>query len=758
VSDEEPRYDLREAQGVQLGDHNLQTNIFDSTVTVAAPVEVSWPVHVGAVPRLAAGYQDRAEGSLLAAAVGATGLVTHVLSALGGVGKTQLVAAYARSRTDVDVRLWISAGSRDSIVAGYAEAAGQLGHPVLGDAEGGARWLLAWLQTNRERTWLIVLDDLVDPADVSGLWPDGPNGHVVVTTRRRDAVLSAAPGRGRIDLGPFDRVQARRYLGARLESSSTPEVTREVDELAADLGYLPLALAQAAAYILDRGETCAGYRTRLVDRRRRLVDVLPADALADDYRATTAVTWSISIDAADALAPVGFASPLLQLLSVLDPHGVPTSLLATPAANAYVATHPPVVRARRGHESVEHRDLVDALHNLARFSLVDLDPAAGRVVVHALVQRATVERVDPDRLDTLHWVAAEGLERVWPGIERDIRQSQTLRANAAALIGQAENTLWKQNGHRLLWRFGESLDEWGLVDAAVAYWTRLVAESARTLGPDHVDTLATRARLAESRGTAGDAEGAMTAYAQLLLDCVHALGRDSSVTLVIHHSLCRWQGQAGDPLGAVVALERLLGEFIDAFGHDSPETLAVRGSLAHWRGQARVATLAVDDYEQLLADRLRVLGPDDPATLATHHNLAEWRGKTGDYAGAISELQRLLPELLRVLGPDHPDTLTTRHDLAHWHAMAGDPGGAVTAYQQLLSDYERLLGPDRSETFAVRHNLAHMRGEAGDPGGAVTAYEQLLADMRRVLGPDHIDTISTGSLLSTWRRRAGMPD
>lgn len=38
----------------------------------------------------------------------------------------------------------------------------------------------------------------------------------------------------------------------------------EAAELAADLGYLPLALAQAATFIRDRHETCAGYRRRLV--------------------------------------------------------------------------------------------------------------------------------------------------------------------------------------------------------------------------------------------------------------------------------------------------------------------------------------------------------------------------------------------------------------------------------------------------------------------------------------------------------------
>jgi hypothetical protein len=257
--------DLRGAQGVQIGNHGIQTNIFGGTVTVATPPVVSWPVRVGPIPLQAGCYQERDEARLLSDAVaeGGTAVVTQVLSGLGGVGKTQLAAAYARSRSDVDLLVWVTAGSRDAIFTGYAQAASQLGHPSAEDAEQAAHWLLAWLQAT-ERSWLIVLDDLADPADLRGLWPDGPRGRTVVTTRRTDAVLTGA-GRRRVEVGLFTPDQARGYLAAKLDADPGDERMREADELAADLGYLPLALAQAAAFILDRGDTC----TRLLARRGR---------------------------------------------------------------------------------------------------------------------------------------------------------------------------------------------------------------------------------------------------------------------------------------------------------------------------------------------------------------------------------------------------------------------------------------------------------------------------------------------------------
>ena len=102
----------------------------------------------------------------------------------------------------------------------------------------------------------------------------------MITTRRRDAALTA--GRQVVDVGLFSAAEADEYLRAKL--ADQPELLPGADELAADLGRLPLALAQAAAYVLDRRLTCSGYRRRL--RERRLADVAP-NALPDDHAASS---------------------------------------------------------------------------------------------------------------------------------------------------------------------------------------------------------------------------------------------------------------------------------------------------------------------------------------------------------------------------------------------------------------------------------------------------------------------------------------
>jgi Tetratricopeptide repeat len=103
-------------------------------------------------------------------------------------------------------------------------------------------------------------------------------------------------------------------------------------------------------------------------------------------------------------------------------------------------------------------------------------------------------------------------------VERDTGYAQTLRANTAALRVHAEDHLWMPDGHVLLFRAGRSLDEAGLVKAAIAHFERLVTEATTRLGPDHPDTLTTRGNLAYWREEAGDPAGAAAAFETLLGD------------------------------------------------------------------------------------------------------------------------------------------------------------------------------------------------------------------------------------------------
>ncbi|MFD3586296.1 tetratricopeptide repeat protein, partial [Streptomyces sp. NPDC058683] len=664
------------------------------------------------IPPRAGCFQTRAEvfrlrekltGGQAAVLVGQDTVRGQVLAGMGGVGKTQLAADYARTAWqdgELDLLVWINASNATTAASGYAQAAVEILGADPADRETATRAFLAWLEPKANATpcrWLVVLDDVTDPTDLNGLWPPvGTQGRTLVTTRRQDAAL---PGR-LIKVGLFTEAESLAYLTSSLRARNRHEPDQQLTALAKDLGHLPLALSQAAAYLIDAGISAATYRDLLADRATLLADTAP-EVLPDGQTHTAAAALSLSVDRANTLRPAGLARPMLQLAAFLSPNGIPEAVLTSAPALAHLTRHrtdngsrvipqhtPQPEQQNKAPASVTPTEAVDALRALARLSLIDHTPATPHQAIraHQLIQRATRDTLTPDQHDQLARTTADALITAWPDIERDTELAQALRANATALTRTAGDALYRPDAHTVLYRAGQSLGEAGQVTAATAHFHRLTETTGHRLGPDHPDTLTARGDLAHWRGEAGDAAGAAAAFEQLLTDRLRVLGEDHPDTLIARSSFARWRGEAGDAAGAAAA------------------------------------------FEQLLTDRLRVLGEDHPRTLATRHNIACWRGEAGDAAGAAAALKQLLPGLIRVLGEDHPDTLTARSNLARFRGEAGDAAGAAAAFEQLLTDQIRVQGEDHPHTLIARSNLARYRGEADDAAGAAAAFEQLLND------------------------------
>ncbi|MDH6711152.1 hypothetical protein P3T27_007904 [Kitasatospora sp. MAA19] len=246
------------------------------------------------------------------------------------------------------------------MVAGFAAAAAEFLGTGTSDAEQAARQFLAWLEPGPGRPscrWLIVLD-VADPADLTGLWPPASSqGRTLVTSRRRDAAITM--GRRIVPVGVFTPADSQSYLTGALAAADRQETDTELAALADDLGHLPLALSQAAAYLIDTGLPCSTYRALLADRARTLAEAAP-DRLPDDQPHTVAAAWDLSIERADSLHPPGLARPVLRLAVFLSPSGIPEAVLNSPPVLAHLSadrtptpecapgTQRPVARSTRG--------------------------------------------------------------------------------------------------------------------------------------------------------------------------------------------------------------------------------------------------------------------------------------------------------------------------------------------------------------------------------------------------------------------------
>ena len=122
----------------------------DQSVRQDAPRQAAeWPHTVGSPPGWALCFQGRAEAARLRTTLETEGtaVIGQVPSGLGGLRKTQLAADYATTAFrsgSLDVLVWVTAASRQSVLDGYTRAAVDSSHvcamkggPATGRSPGG---------------------------------------------------------------------------------------------------------------------------------------------------------------------------------------------------------------------------------------------------------------------------------------------------------------------------------------------------------------------------------------------------------------------------------------------------------------------------------------------------------------------------------------------------------------------------------------------------------------------------------------------
>ncbi|MCB5166483.1 tetratricopeptide repeat protein [Streptomyces bambusae] len=728
--------------------HN--TSIMAVGIHDTHPAPVEWPLRVGNVPLLAAAYQ----GSSRRAVRPAPGVV-QVLSGAGGMGKTQLAAAYAQealaARTDLVV--WVQATEVRQVIATYAEAARRVRAPGAdrtgAGAEADARAFLDWAATT-SRSWLVVLDDVVDPAALDSWWPSGPHGQVLATTRRHDARLTAG-GRTLVDVGLFTPSEAVGFLESRLTGAGSGHLLEDrAAELADALGYLPLALGHAAAYMINEDLPAGEYLHRLADRYVTIDRLLPPAADAEGYGRPVAGALLLSLRAADA-ATAGLARPILQVVALLDASGQPADLWRT----APLLEHLARLRSDGGPGPVTPMDARSALRVLHRFNLLTYDARTPHreVRIHLLVARAVRESTPAPLTERLVDVTADALMELWPDFDQpQSALAAVLRAATDALHAHAGHLLWHGRGHgrRLLFRAGTSLLDGGLGAEALAAWRELAERAARELGPDHPDTVTARANLAACLDTMGRHDQALDLHEQVLSESERLLGPDHPDTLRARSNLANTYSHLGRHHEARALTERVLEDRLRLLGPGHPDVLLTHTSLAVTLRELGHHEQAVALQEQAVASGEQVLGADHPQVVAARADLAHTYADLGRNEEGRALAEGVVADRERILGPEHPDTLRARADLAVVYALLGRYEEAVELDEQVLADRERLLGRDHPATLGARSNLAATYAILGRYEQALALGQAVVADRERVLGPDHPHTlISYANLGST---------
>ncbi|KAE8382568.1 hypothetical protein BDV26DRAFT_237050 [Aspergillus bertholletiae] len=661
---------------------------------------------------------------------------------LGGVGKTQIALQLAyrlqNKHSDYSV-FWISCTSHESVEQAYMSLAKIVGIDNVNPADAKNR-VKAYL-SQRTGRWLLVFDNVDDidmwiqgstsnpnPVLVNFL-PQSEQGRILFTTRNRKLAVKLASSNV-IDISEPDIKTATRILENLLIKKGLLDNNDVIKVLIEHLASLPLAIAQAAAYINENDIGFTEYLMLLQEPEPEVIELLSEDfGDEEQYRSVNpvATTWLVSFQQIQRQNQL--AADYLSFMACISPRDIPQSLL--PAA-------------------ISKKKKLEAIGLLKAFSFIN-DQAESCLSLHRLVYYATRNWMRQNRhLDSYIQKTADQLSHVFPAADHANRKLwREYLPHAVALIGQTEFRKQQEAYATLLENVGMCLYRDGRYGEAEDPVLRAMHINVQILGLENTSTLDSMARLAWIYMKQGRWKDAEELQVDVLVASKRVLGPKNPDTLAAMSDLACTYHEWGRQEESEELQTEVLTASKETLGPEHADTLTSMNNLASvYRGQKRWKK-AEGLGLQVLKLRKRVLGSNHPDTVTAMNNMAliyeaqeRWR-EAEELGTQVIEARKM------ILGEEHPDTLASTTILALVYSHQRRWKEAEDLMLKVIESQTQSLGPDSFQALIFKGHLAvffcnQQRWEEAEELLLCVAEAQ-----KQVIGLEHPDAVNNLAWLAS---------
>jgi hypothetical protein len=425
-------------------------------------------------------------------------------------------------------------------------------------------------------------------------------------------------------------------------------------QVAEATGDLPLAVAQAAGYMVRTGMLAADYLSLL---RNRAAEIL-AEGRPASYPRSLAAVIDLALEKLREEDPA--ASYVAAICAFLAPDPVPAAWLSKAAQKL------PAPLSAAAADPLKLRRVLAALGDSA---LARVDQSG--LVIHRLTQAVIRDRLPRQQAVATSAQAAEILTANHPGETRNPQNWASWAGVLPHLLAlhpeSSPDPELRSLAVDMIWY----LSRRGDIHGAYALARQMHQSWQERLGNSDPHVLLAAGALAGSlRDMKRYAEACGLDEANLVM-LRAAMGPDHPETSTSAHDLAVDLRRLGNLEASRELDDDTLARRRKTLGKNHPDTLATAGNLAITLRAMGRALEARKLQEDTLNARRRILGDNHPSTLTSATNLASDLYSLGELEAARDLEEDTLARKRRVLGEDHPDTLLSANNLLATQRMLG---------------------------------------------------------------------------------------